>query len=122
VYKKDIRLSYKEILIELYKSQNGLQPYTLYSRLSIEAEIVLSFIEKYRTNGYIAVNDDVSKIALTEIGRAQCGNEIQSLSQDAKHEGNDYLASILVSPINIYSPYIPAKVYNIKREQDIIPF
>jgi hypothetical protein len=122
VFKKDIRLSYKEILIELYKSQNGLQPYTLHSRLSIEAEVVLRFIEKYSKNGYNAVNDDVSKIALTEIGRAQCGNEIQSLSQDAKHEGNDYLASILVSPINVYSPYIPTKVYNTKREQDIIPF
>jgi CTP-dependent riboflavin kinase len=122
VCKKDIKLYYKEILNELYKSQRGLQPYTLYSRLSIEAEVILRFIKKYRQLGYIDVNDDGSKIELTEVGRDQCGNEIQKLSQDAKYKDDNYLSAILVSPINVYTPYVPLSLYTYKRKQDIIPF
>lgn len=123
VYKKDIRLIYRDILNELYVCHQGLQAYTLYTRRSIEPEDILSFIEKYDKLGYISVaGKNGSRIKLTEKGRNDCGAEIQRLSKDAGFKSENYLSSILISPINVYSPYVPMKAVYEEDNEDVIPF
>jgi len=122
VYKKDIRLIYRDILEELYGSHKGLQAYTLYTRRSIEPEDILSFMDKYSKIEYINVSEDESRIELTEKGRTECGVEIQRLSNEVGFKSDNYLSSILVSPINVYSPYLPVNSLYEEQKKDITPF
>lgn len=121
VYKKDIRLIYRDILKELFESSNGLQAFTLYSRCSIEIEDILGFIDVYSKKGFIDVSEDKSRIELTDKGRQECVSEIQTLSQDAGFKSDNYLSSILMTPINIYSPYVPVNLVE-TANKDITPF
>lgn len=120
MYKKDIRLIYRDILKELFESSNGLQAFTLYSRCSIEIEDILKFLDVYSKKNLIFISDDKSRIELTEKGRQECASEIQTLSHDAGFKSDNYLSSILMTPINIYSPYVPLNL--IETAKDITPF
>jgi len=122
VYKKDIRLIYRDILEELYGSHKGLQAYTLYIRRSIEPEDILSFIDKYTKIGFINALDNGARIELTEKGRNLCGVEIQRLGNEAGFKSDNYLSSILISPINVYAPYVPMRSVSEEDKKDITPF
>ncbi len=122
MYKKDIRLIYREILGELYGSHKGLQAYTLYTRCSIEPEDILSFIDRYTKTGFINVIENGARIELTEEGRNGCGVEIQKLGNEAVFKSSNYLSSILRSPINVYSTYVPMKSISVKKNNVITPF
>ncbi|MCM1291721.1 MAG: hypothetical protein NC207_07310 [Bacteroides sp.] len=121
MYKKDIRLIYRDILRELFESSNGLQAFTLYSRCLINPEDILRFIDVYGKKGFISISEDKSKLELTAKGRQECAAEIQSLSNEAGIKSDNYLSTILTSPINIYSPYVPVNLAE-TAEKDIKPF
>lgn len=119
VYKKDIRFVYRDILKILFESQNGLQAFSLYSRLGIEPEVILDFVDKYKSLGIISVSNDQSRISLTDNGRNIIHSIIKDLELSAGFASNSFLSKLRFTPINKYAPYV--RPYN-GRSEVIEPF
>lgn len=108
VYKKDIRFEYRDIFRLLYESQNGLQAFSLYSRLGIGPEIILDFVEKYKSLGTISVSNDENRISLTDKGRNNIHAIIKDLELSAGFASDSFLRKLLFPAINKYAPYVPS--------------
>lgn len=106
------------MLRELFGSQNGLQSFTLYSRLGVEPEVILDFIDHYSSSGIVATTSGGAKIELTEKGREECPAEIRRLEQEAEADRGQFLLSLLKTPINRYAPYVPLPYANEWMRQD----
>lgn len=120
VYKKDIRFEYRDILRILYESQNGLQAFSLYSKLGIEPEIILDFVDKYKSLGIISVVfNDGNRICLTDKGRDSIYAIIKDLELSAGFASDSFLSKLRFPAINKYAPYV--RSYN-ERKEDIEPF
>lgn len=119
MYKKDIRFEYRDILKTLFESQNGLQVFSLYSKLGIEPEVILGFIDKYAPQGFINVTDKDTRISLSEKGRTVCQNEIKELEQSAGFAQDSFLWKLRFPAINKYEPYVPTML---ERNDDFDTF
>ena len=119
MYKKDIRFEYRDILKVLFESQSGLQAFSLYSRLKIEPEIILDFVDKYKSLGIISVSNDENRISLTDKGRNNIHSIIKDLELSASFATDSFLSKLRFPPINKYAPYV--RPYN-ERSKDIEPF
>lgn len=77
----DIRLKCRRLLEDLFRSENGLQTYTLYRRYGIEPEEMLKIFDVYKSQEVISVDNDM-RITLTDYGRGSIDRilgEIQSV-------------------------------------------
>lgn len=119
MYKKDIRFDYRDILRVLFESQNGLQAFSLYSRLGIEPEIILDFVDKYKSLGIISVSNDENRISLTDKGRNNIHAIIKDLELSAGFASDSFLSKLRFPAIKKYAPYV--RSYN-ERNEDIEPF
>lgn len=106
MYKKDIRFEYRDILRELFESQNGLLAYSLHSRLGTEPEIILGFVDKYKSLGIISVSNDEVRISLTDKGRNKIHTLIQELERNASFASDSFLSKLRFPAINKYAPYV----------------
>lgn len=106
MYKKDIRFEYRDILRVLFESQNGLQAFSLYSKLGVEPEIILDFVDKYKSLGMISVSNDENRIALTESGRKNFHSTIKDLELSAGFADDSFLNRLRFPAINKYTPYV----------------
>jgi len=99
--KKDFN---KLILKDLYKSINGLYPYTMFSRYNIEPNYLFKFIKKYTENNFIIYEND--KMFLTEYGKKKIYKELFRQKKFGGLESNlpdNYRGE----KIEIDVPYIP---------------
>ncbi len=119
MYKKDIRFEYRDILKVLYESQNGLQAFSIYSRLGIEPEIILDFVDKYQSLGFVSVSNDENRISLTDSGRNNIHSIIRDLELNASFASDSFLSKLRFTPINKYAPYVRSYI---ERSEDIEPF
>lgn len=119
MYKKDIRFEYRDILRILFESQNGLQAFSLYSRLGIEPEIILDFVDKYKSLGIISVLNGESRISLTDKGRSNIHAIIKDLELSAAFASDSFLSKLRFPAINKYTPYV--RSYN-ERSEDVKTF
>lgn len=108
VYKKDIRFEYRDILRLLFESQNGLQAFSLYSRLGTAPDIILDFVEKYKSQGIIDYTNSETKITLTESGRKNFYEIIKDLELSAGLSSESFLSKLRFTAINKYAPYVPS--------------
>ncbi len=104
----DIKLKYRYIFYDLFKSDNGLLAYTLHRRYQIEPSEAVDFMNQYEADGIITVDDEL-RIKLTNKGRESM-NEILAKFQNLSSEGNElsYLDRIKINDkIDIFEPYLP---------------
>lgn len=73
----DIKLKYRKVFYDLYKSSKGLLAYTLYKRYNVQPTDAIEFINQYVKQGIITI-DDEQRICLTSSGR----NQIEKLLKE----------------------------------------
>ena len=102
----DIKLKYKKVFYDLYKSSKGLLAYTLYKRYNVQPTDAIEFINQYVKQGIITI-DDEQRICLTSSGRNQIEKLLKELIPE-KTQSLGYLDSIkLNETIRIFEPYLP---------------
>lgn len=110
----DIKSKYKDVLLDLFYSEKGLLAFTLYGRYAISPSEIIGFINEYRNQGYLQVNNE-HRISLTDLGR----KELNSLLQALPHENVNtsvFLQSIRTYPCkDIFEPYLPDELFYIKN-------
>ena len=99
-----------EIIKELYKSNNGLLPYTLYTRFKLNAVDVLSFVKQYEPKKLISIDDEL-RINLTEEGRRYALVITSQHKYDRRDGGSEYFNEIQEPKMGKYDPYIPDKSF-----------
>lgn len=57
----------KKILLDLFESVNGLQPYTFYSRYKLKPEIIVELIDSLEDKKLVEINNNT--LMLSEEGR-----------------------------------------------------
>ena len=116
----DINSKRRQVLIDLYSSPNGLYAYTLYGRYSLTPSEAVSFIEEFKEEGIVEIDQD-NRISLTGEGR----NRILSIVNGISHSSEqriDYMERFrLPITIEINVPYLPNDIFYYKfitREVD----
>lgn len=106
----DIKSKYKDVLIDLFYAEKGLLAYTLYGRYKITPSEIVSFINEYKNQGYLQI-DNEHRISLTNSGRLALSGLLQSLPRKESY-AKSYLNSILITPCkDIYEPYLPDETF-----------
>lgn len=98
-----------KMLEDLYKSKNGLVPYTFYTRYGLMPSEILSFVQEYQEKGIVEVSHD-NRILLTEKGYQMAEKEIYSINSDISYSEftNHYREHIKSwDSMEINEPYIP---------------
>lgn len=106
----DIKVKYKKVFSDLYKSVNGLLAYTLYSRYSLMPSEAIDFINTYQNEEYISI-DEEQRIKLTEKGKNSIVNLQKELNYVAKNSTNKFVSELVLieSNLEVFQPYIPNK-------------
>lgn len=116
----DISSKIKQVLIDLYSSTKGLYAYSLYSRYGLTPSEALGFMDSYKEDGIVTVDND-NRISLTTEGRNRIIRLINSISNSSEKKEN-YLERFRSSEyIEINAPYLPDEFFYIKhyaREAD----
>lgn len=102
----DIRLKYRKVFYDLYKSSKGLLAYTLYSRYSVQPTEAIEFINQYVKQGIISI-DDEQRLCLTQEGRNKIHillNELIPTTRESTNYFNDIKS---YETIEIFEPYLP---------------
>jgi hypothetical protein len=105
-----------ELIKELYKSAEGLLPYTLYTRFKMNAIDVLAFVKQYQPRNLISVDDEL-RIRLTDDGRRYALSIINKNNRELAKIYSDYYNQIKAPQLGKYDPYIPDKSFAEKYNQ-----
>jgi hypothetical protein len=92
-----------KILIDLFKSTNGLFAYTFFERYKVEPDEIASFIEKYEAQELIKFIDN--RLFLTEKGRDDL--KISKHKDYSKVKGFNLPEEFKVKRLEINEPYLP---------------
>lgn len=111
----DTHIKIKNVLSDLYASRDGLLAFTLYSRYDMSPSDTLTFIKTYKSDGFIAVDDD-KRLRLTEKGKHEISNLLSNLkkykTKSENNKSNSFLDSILSEEtIQPFEPYLPIERY-----------
>lgn len=97
-----------DIIRELYKSENGLLTYTLYTRFKMSAVDMVLFVNHYLEKGLIQVDDEL-RVSLTDGGRHYALGIINQHRGDNKSSESQYFKEVQSNWIGKFDPYIPNK-------------
>jgi hypothetical protein len=102
----DIKLKYRKIFLDLFDSEKGLFAYTLYSRYAVQPSEAIDFIDIYKKDGIISI-DEEQRIKLTAKGRGKI-NVILNKLVPKQREKASYISELkLKESIGIFEPYLP---------------
>lgn len=114
-FRMDTEILYRNIFLDLFKSDNGLLAFTLYSRYGLLPSQAMEFIGEYEKEEVITVDPDL-RISLTESGRRNINTILNSLVSKPAESANRpiyYLDTIRSGePMDCYKPYIPKSLRN----------
>lgn len=115
-----ISSKHKQVLIDLYSSPHGLYAYTLYGRYGLTPSEAVSFIEEFKKEGIVDIDQD-NRICLTGEGRKRILYIVNEISHTLEQR-IDYLDRFRSSmAIDINVPYLPNDIFYYKyitREVD----
>lgn len=106
----DISSKHRQILIDLYSSPSGLFAYTLYGRYGLTPSEAVSFIEVFKGEGIVDIDQD-NKIRLTGEGRKRILSLVNVISHTTEQRINfgEHFQSTKTIEINV--PYLPNDVF-----------
>lgn len=116
----DISRKYRQVLIDLFSSPNGLFAYTLYGRYGVTPSEAMAFIAEFKGEGIIDIDKD-NRLFLTGEGRKRILS-IVNIKNNSSEEKIVYLErfrSTMSVEINV--PYLPDNIFYFKyisREVD----
>lgn len=93
----------RKILLDLFKSSNGLFAYTFFERYKVGPDEIASFIEKYESIKIVKFIDN--RLFLTEKGREEL--KINKPKEYTKEKGFNIPEEFKVNRIEINEPYLP---------------
>ena len=107
----DIKCKHREVFNDLYKSENGLMAFTLYSRYNIQPSEAVAFINYYEKLDIISI-DSEQRIKLTSKGRNEILGILNKLGKSTTSPQVSYLRMIQSDEtISLYEPYLPDRTF-----------
>jgi len=105
----DIREVSIQLLKDLYSSESGLLPYTLYKRYGVTPIVLVQIVKKYQNSGVIMMENN-NRILLTNEGRENIEGLISSLLKKSGGQTvSAYLSNISKDKLDKRFPYLPSK-------------
>ena len=103
----DIKLKYREVFNDLYRSEKGLMAFTLYSRYNIPPSEAVEFINYYENLEIISI-DGEQRIKLTSKGKNEILGILNKIGISNISTNSSYLTMIKSDEnINLFEPYLP---------------
>lgn len=96
----------RKILLDLFKSSNGLFAYTFFERYKVGPDEIASFIEDYESKGLIEFNEN--RLFITEKGKEEL-KKVKSKVITKERKRFDIPQEFIGEYIEINKPYIPDK-------------
>lgn len=104
----DIKEAIAQLVKDLYASEKGLLPYTLYSRYGLSPKDLVKAVKRLEGNGYIQVGKD-NRLALTKKGKENAEGLIACSRRSSESKlDSDFFVSINGKMIGKQDPYIPS--------------
>ena len=95
-----------DLIRDLYKSSEGLLPFTLYTRYKMSTVDLLSFIKEFEPRKLISIDEEL-RISLTKEGRRYAEALLNRHNDETIKNGSTYHKEVLMPQIGKYDPYIP---------------
>ena len=107
----DIKLKYREVFNDLYRSEKGLMAFTLYSRYNIPPSEAVEFINYYENLEIISI-DGEQRIKLTSKGKNEILGILNKIGKSNMPINSSYLTMIKSDEnISLYEPYLPDRQF-----------
>lgn len=103
----DIREVKVQLLKDLFASETGLLPYTLYKRYDVTPVDLVRVVKQLQKEGIVQLVND-NRTLLTKVGREKTEGLISSLTKkENKRIQSKYINSITINKLDKKIPYIP---------------
>lgn len=107
--KMDIKEATIQLLRDLYSSESGLLPYTLYKRYGVTPIALVQIVKKYQNSGVIQMVNN-NRILLTKAGRENIEGLISSLSKTSITKVKSaFFLGVARNKMDRRMPYLPSK-------------
>ena len=108
VDKMDINETTIQLMKDLFSSEKGLLPYTLYKRYGVTPKALVDAVKSLQDKGYLAVGTD-NRLMLTRLGKENVEGIISSRGRKGSDKiDSDFFISIAGSLLDKRKPYIPS--------------
>ena len=98
-----------QLLKDLYASETGLLPYTLYKRYGLTPIELVNIVKRYQNSGEIKMVNN-NRILLSKKGKENIERLISALSKKSGTKSDSvYFNSIMRDRIDRRIPYLPSK-------------
>lgn len=105
--KMDTKEASIQLMKDLYASETGLMPYTLYKRYGLKPIDLVQIVKKLQEKGYIRLLQD-NRLVVTAEGRTKTEGYIASLGRQTQKKVNSaFFMSIKTHALDNRKPYIP---------------
>lgn len=102
----DIREVKIRLLKDLFASETGLLPYTLYKRYDVMPVDLVRVVKQLQKEGIVQLVN-ANRIFLTRVGREKTEGLISSLTKKENRRQSKYINLITINKLDKRIPYIP---------------
>lgn len=104
----DIKETTIQLMKDLFSSEKGLLPYTLYKRYGVTPKTLVDAVKSLQEKGYLTVGTD-NRLMLTRLGKENVEGIILSHGRKGGDKiDSDFFTSIAGSLLDKRKPYIPS--------------
>lgn len=120
VDKMDIKGTKIQLMKDLFSSEKGLLPYTLYKRYGVTPKALVDAVKSLQEKGYLAVGTD-NRLILTRLGKENVEGIISSRGRKGGDKiDSDFFISIEGSMLDKRKPYIPSiRFFEIYKKEGV---